>query len=274
MRHPDLWNRIRDCDPDHGDVEFPFSRRLARDNGWSHAFARKVVLEYQRFAYLSRLGAGMVTPSDEVDQAWHLHLTYTKHYWGPFRTALGAPLHHMPTRGGPDQAALFRKTYARTLDLYRQEFGEPPQDIWPPEDIRFGKAPHFRRVNAEDVWIIPKPAWGRSVLAPTSHLNRLSPRVRAGLLALLALAAGTGFALAHGEPAGDTLLEQVRSVFWHWVFVHDFWVPLLFIAVVAVVISRLRKGGGDKSSGCGGAGGGGSGCGSDSSGCGGCGGGD
>jgi uncharacterized membrane protein YgcG len=272
MRHPDLWNRIRDCDPDAGDADFPFSRRLAKDNGWSHGFARKVVLEYQRFAYLSRLGAGMVTPSDEVDQAWHLHLTYTQHYWGPFRTALGAALHHVPTQGGPDQAALFRRTYARTLDLYREEFGEPPQDVWPAEDIRFGKAPHFRRVNAQDVWIIPKPAWSGIAAAPLRKLAQVPPKLRAALFALLALGAGTGFALAHGEPAGDTWPEQLRSMIWHWLFVHDFWVPLGIIVIAAVAIGQLRKASGDKSSGCGGSGGGGSSCGSDSSGCGGCGG--
>ena len=127
MNDPDLWTRLSTCHPDDVEADFPFSKRLARDNGWTHDFAMRVITEYQRFAYLSRMKAGMVTPSDEVDQAWHLHLTYTRHYWGPFKEALGGVLHHMPTKGGADQAALFRQAYEKTLDLYRTEFGtEPP----------------------------------------------------------------------------------------------------------------------------------------------------
>ena len=87
LRDPSLWNRLQACHPDDVEADFPFSARLARDNGWSKSFAGRVVVEYLRFAYLSRLGEGIVTPSDEVDQAWHLHLTYTRHYWGPFKEA-------------------------------------------------------------------------------------------------------------------------------------------------------------------------------------------
>ena len=34
-----------------------------------------------------------IGPSDEVDQAWHLHLVYTRSYWGEFcPNVLGKPL--------------------------------------------------------------------------------------------------------------------------------------------------------------------------------------
>lgn len=277
MRHPDLWISISDCHPDDVEADLPFSRRLARDNAWSAQFAQRVILEYQRFAYLSRLGKGMVTPSDEVDQAWHLHLTYTRHYWGPFKAALGGPLHHMPTKGGAGQGALFREAYAKTLDLYRAEFGEPPADIWPPEDIRFGQAPHFQRINTSDVWLIRKPRWPDFLKTGARKLARMPARAWAGVTLLLSLTLGTGFAFAHGSPEGDNLLEKAHYMVWHWATQHTFAFAIGVFVVGFILWSILNKASGGSSSGCGSSGGGSS-CGSDSgggsSGCGGCGGGD
>lgn len=276
MRDPELWIRISDCHPDEVEADLTFSGRLARENGWSHHFADRVIVEYLRFAYLSRLGEGMVTPSDEVDQAWHLHLTYTRHYWGAFKAALGGPLHHMPTRGGDDQGALFKAAYARTLDLYRAEFGEPPEDIWPPEEIRFGRAPHFRRVNTREVWVLPKPRWPGPVKAGMRRLGQLPASARAAGLALLCLGLGTGIASAHGSPEGETFLERAHNMFWHWALEHTVTFAIVMLIIVFVLWALLSKASG-KSSGCGSSGGG-SGCSSDSgggsSGCGGCGGGD
>jgi hypothetical protein len=270
MRDPRLWERISNCHPDDLDAALPFSKRLARDNGWSHGFALRVILEYQRFAYLCRLGTGMATPSDEVDQAWHLHMIYTKHYWGPFRQALGDALHHMPTTGGPDQADLFKAAYERTLDLYRHEFGEPPADIWPPADIRFGRAPHFKRVNTRDVWILPRPGlpvFLRQVLKTTA---RIPASIHAVFAVLGIPIAGAGVALAHGSPHGDTLLEKLRNMVWHWATEHTeaFLIALFALIVIGIALVKKSTGNSGSGSGCGG-----SGCGSDGgSGCSGCGG--
>jgi hypothetical protein len=274
LRDAHLWTRLDACHPDDVEADFPFSARLARDNGWSKGFARRVVTEYLRFAYLSRLGEGIVTPSDEVDQAWHLHLTYTRHYWEPFREALGGPLHHMPTKGGPDQDARFRQAYARTLRLYRIEFGEPPQDIWPPEEIRFGKAPGFVRVNAQDVWIIRKPQWPNRVARVARWFANAPTAVLCALLAALSLLLGTRLAFAHGEAQGDTFLERLGNRVWHWATMHTTeFVLTLFIIALALAIFSMKSGGNSSgcATGCSSSGGGGSGC---SSGCSGCGGGD
>ncbi len=277
MQDPSLWNRLQACHPDDVEADFPFSARLARDNGWSKSFAGRVVVEYLRFAYLSRLGEGIVTPSDEVDQAWHLHLTYTRHYWGPFKEALEGPLHHMPTKGGPEQEVRFRQAYARTLRLYRSEFGEPPVDIWPPEEIRFGKAPGFVRVNAQDVWIIRKPDWPNQLTRLAGKVANAPTAVHCALLAAMSLLLGTRLAFAHGEAQGDTLIERLRNMVWHWATMHtaEFLISLFIIAVVLIILFKKSTGGNSSgcSSGCGtsssGDGGGGG-----SSGCSGCGGGD
>jgi hypothetical protein len=269
MRNPDLWHRISRCHPDDVEAAFPFSHRLARDNGWTKSFAARVVVEYQRFAYLSQMKAGMVTPSDEVDQTWHLHLTYTRHYWGPFKEALGAALHHMPTKGGVDQAQTFRRAYEETLALYRQEFGEPPSDIWPPAHLRFGRAPHFLRINTQDFWVLRKPGWLSMIKTTGDCLRRVPASLQGVAMVLFALFAGTGLALAHGTPAGDTVLEQLRNMVWHWATEHTLWFFFGIVAVALVLIALLKKstkGSGCGSGGCGSDGGGGGG-----SGCGGCG---
>ena len=35
----------------------------------------------QKIIYLAAVSKTPVTPSDEIDQVWHLHLTYTQSYW-------------------------------------------------------------------------------------------------------------------------------------------------------------------------------------------------
>jgi hypothetical protein len=130
---PELRARIQAFSPDEPGAVFPFSARLAKENGWSREHARSVTREYLRFVYLAMTAGHPVTPSLAVDEAWHLHLTYTRSYWDELcARVLGAPLHHEPTRGGADEEAKFADWYARTLATYRTAFGEePPPAIWP-----------------------------------------------------------------------------------------------------------------------------------------------
>lgn len=155
-----LWERIESqpIGPESAVLGFP--RRLARDNGWSEAYANRVLLEYRRFLFLATRAGHPVTPSDAVDQAWHLHLIYSDDYWNTWcREVLGMPFHHGPTRGGSTEQAKYADWYERTLASYEACFGEPPpQDIWPTVKERFTNASAFRRVNTREVWILPKPS--------------------------------------------------------------------------------------------------------------------
>ena len=155
----ELWQKLQQFDLD-GDAPFSFSRRLARDNAWDSGFAMRVVEEYKKFLFLAVEAGHPVSPSDEVDQAWHLHLCYTRSYWDELcAQVLERPLHHGPTRGGAQEGAKFHDWYARTLDSYRAHFGcEPPSDIWPPASIRFGPASQWRRVSTQSHWVLKKPA--------------------------------------------------------------------------------------------------------------------
>ena len=122
----------------------PFSARLARENGWPRAFAAKAIEEYRKFCFLAVHADHPVTPSDEVDQVWHLHLTYSRHYWDALcRDTLERPLHHGPTEGGVAEDRKFHDSVPKPLASYRRYFGEPPNDVWPAAHERFRRAPRL-----------------------------------------------------------------------------------------------------------------------------------
>lgn len=133
-----------------------FIDRLARENGWSRIFAERCVIEYKRFIYLAMISDAPVTPSDQVDQVWHLHLTYTVSYWLEFcGNILGKPLHHGPTKGGVIEANKYHSQYQKTLDRYLMAFNEAPSsDIWPSCHQRFHNAGKFVRLNSNDYVLI------------------------------------------------------------------------------------------------------------------------
>jgi uncharacterized protein (TIGR04222 family) len=155
-----LHQRLQAFCFDRPDSPLSFSQRLARENHWSWEFAERAIVEYKRFAFLAVVAGHPVTPSDQVDQVWHLHLTYTRSYWEEFcPQVLQKPLHHEPTRGGVAESLKFEDWYGKTLESYQHWFGElPPEDIWPAAAIRFGTSSQFVRVNAAQSWVVPKPS--------------------------------------------------------------------------------------------------------------------
>ncbi len=154
----DRWNKIIKFRVGSVDDSFDFISRLARDNRWTVDYAKRVYREYLHFMYLTLRAGHPLTPSDEVDQAWHLHLTYSRSYWEDFCGAtLGELVHHDPTRGGTDERRKFRSWYADTLKSYELIFGyPPPYDIWPRLVTRFERAPDFVRVNKQDFVLVPR----------------------------------------------------------------------------------------------------------------------
>ncbi|MCX6855218.1 MAG: hypothetical protein NTV80_09950 [Verrucomicrobia bacterium] len=153
-----LWQKIVAFELDSPASPLQFSQRLARENAWSLDFAQRVIQEYRRFLYLASAAGHPVTPSDEVDQAWHLHLVYTHSYWGDLcPNVLGKALHHGPTKGGASEDSKFRQWYETTLASYQRIFGSvPPSNIWPDSEMRFSSDLQWTRVNAATNWILPK----------------------------------------------------------------------------------------------------------------------
>lgn len=214
-----------------------FVDRLARENGWDAAYAMRVLTEYRRFIVLAATTLHPVTPSDEVDQAWHLHLTYTRSYWDDLcGELLGRPLHHGPNTGGDAEARRYRWQYAATLEAYRAAFSEPaPADIWPPVDRRF--ASRFVRVDRTRHWLLAK----RPALATAS----------------MPLIAGCAVLAAAKAEDGDFSIMTIIII------------VILLLSAIAFVNDRRRRADSKRDGGCGGGG-----CGSsDNSGDSGCGGG-
>jgi hypothetical protein len=72
-----LLQRIQEFQLDDSASNFSFSQRLARENGWTVQYAKSVIDEYKKFIFLAIVSGHPVTPSDQVDQVWHLHLAYS-----------------------------------------------------------------------------------------------------------------------------------------------------------------------------------------------------
>lgn len=128
----ETWEKLRDFALDDPQSDRPFSVRLREENGWSAEYAARVIEEYRRFLFLGVTCPHPVTPSDPVDQVWHLHLLYTKSYWIDLcQETLGRPFHHGPSKGGINEDRKYGDLYLRTLESYTHHFGPPPADLWP-----------------------------------------------------------------------------------------------------------------------------------------------
>lgn len=163
----ELWQRICDYSLDEPDAAFPFSAKLARENRWSGAFGRRATEEYKRFCFLASAAGHPVSPSEVVDQVWHLHLMYTDAYWNHFcKRVLKRPLHHHPSKGGGSEWAKFEDWYEKTLDSYRSLFeSEPPADKWPDPLSNRKARHHFVRIDRAKHWILPKPGRRHAVVS-------------------------------------------------------------------------------------------------------------
>jgi len=157
-----LWRALADMRITPEGAALSFAAKLAREQGWSAAHAEAVVEEYRRFLYLGATGVGAVTPSEDVDQAWHLHLSHSRHYWDVLcGSILKRPFHHDPTAGGATEAARHRAQYRATLARYRATFGDaPPAAVWPvlPEQ----SAARSARIDGTRYWVVPKAVMGRT----------------------------------------------------------------------------------------------------------------
>ena len=76
-----LLRRLEEFNIDDPDSSFPFSAKLAEQQGWTAEFTTRAIGEYKRFCYLAVVAGHPVSPSQTVDEVWHLHLTYSYNYW-------------------------------------------------------------------------------------------------------------------------------------------------------------------------------------------------
>ncbi|HSX61182.1 MAG TPA: TIGR04222 domain-containing membrane protein [Tahibacter sp.] len=181
----ELWQRLAAHDFGTSDCALTFARRLAREHGWSEAYADGAIREYKRFCFLAAVAGHPVSPSDAVDEVWHQHLTYSRDYWQRFcPDVLAMTLHHEPTRGGRDQAKRHYDQYAETLASYQRWFGPPAVDYWPDAQNYTASPARYRRVDLARSWLLPRTSlrgldWRRAavaaVLLPVAPLLQALP---------------------------------------------------------------------------------------------------
>jgi uncharacterized protein (TIGR04222 family) len=157
-----LLQKLEDFTIGKADVALNFTARLARENRWDQTFASRVIREYKRFVFLVIRAGHPVTPSEEVDQAWHQHLVYSVSYWKEMcGEILNQELHHFPTEGGLAQGGKFVHQYEETLRSYERLFDEkPPGDIWPAAEERF-QSTASRWIDTRKYLLVPKPGFLR-----------------------------------------------------------------------------------------------------------------
>ncbi len=215
-----LWERITSHPLDALDDGLPFSRKLAREQGWTAEFTARAIAEYRRFVFLAMTAGHEVVPSEVVDQVWHLHLLYTEDYWGEFcPKVLGRPLHHGPGRGRRGETERFRELYAETLASYQHRFGPIDEQAWEPGRERFADGGRWRRVDLGRHFVLPRPRWpGRMAW------QRLGLGLAASVLAAPAFALSVN---PFDWSGGEFLL---------------LYLVLLFIALIAAFVLRRPAG--------------------------------
>jgi uncharacterized protein (TIGR04222 family) len=217
-----LWQRI--CAHPFAAPARPqdFVAKLMQVQGWTRAQALEAIEEYRRFSFLACVEGRTMTPSDQVDEVWHLHLAHTRDYWEVWcRDVLGMVMHHDPSPGGAAELLRYRHHYAETLASYEKWFGTPPLRWWPGTHERFRRPQRFRRVDMETVWLLPRMRW-------------LWRRASATILSTIGLAS-TAAALS----VEDTPLD------WHGAdFLKLFAVLMLASSLLAMLWRRILRGNG------------------------------
>src|SRR5262245_60195524 len=161
-----LWQRIADFEIDNSGHEVPLSARLARANGWSPEKSRAAIEEYKKFIYLVCVAPSPLTPSEVVDQVWHLHLVDTRSYWTDLcEGVLGRPIHPEPITGGTGRTYHILDHYADARSLYASEFEcSPPAEFWPPVSERFAAAPRGEAADRNSRRVFPAQSGYGSIL--------------------------------------------------------------------------------------------------------------
>ena len=107
------------------------------------------LLEYRKFLVMAYLSDKMISPSEQVDQVWHFHMTYTQHYRATWQSLIRKEFKHSPSNGSVSDGEKFERIYGDTLTFYSDVFlSDPPDDVWEPIALRFNqKNFNFKTVN-------------------------------------------------------------------------------------------------------------------------------
>ncbi|PQA94685.1 hypothetical protein B0A69_09535 [Chryseobacterium shigense] len=157
LKDETLWNRIQSFSLDASDADFPFSKKLAKEERWTLDFAQKAIQEYKKFVYLCCILPNGASPSETVDKVWHMHLIYTQNYWEEFcPKVLKRSLHHHPSKGGSKEKNKHQSWFSDTLKNYHNVFRhEAPEEIWHPKQKKGIMTIWLKRRRVIPLLIVP-----------------------------------------------------------------------------------------------------------------------
>lgn len=157
LKDESLWNRLQGFSLDASDADFPFSKKLAKEENWTLNFTKKAIEEYKKFIYLCCILPHGASPSRVVDKVWHMHLIYTQNYWEEFcPEILRRKLHHHPSKGGQQEKSKHQDWFLDTLSQYKTIFQkEAPEDIWQEKTPEKSRKNWLRKLRILPLFMIP-----------------------------------------------------------------------------------------------------------------------
>ncbi|HYJ82522.1 MAG TPA: hypothetical protein VEW26_06735 [Allosphingosinicella sp.] len=194
LNRPALWAALSHMRIELSGAPLRFEDSLADEQGWTVGFAERVTDEYRRFLYLAATAGFEVTPSQAVDEAWHLHLTLPHYREILCGRILGRPLEHRPATGESGDEERHCRQYEDTVALYERAFlRPPPSDIW------------------------PRPiSWESRLAAAGRRRGRgLAFRIAGGAALGAAATYASGFAVASVVLGGAALIFGLLALPWH-----------------------------------------------------------
>lgn len=109
--------------------------RIMKVHHRDREFAEAIVKEAKRMLYLGEVAQKAVTPSEEIDDAWHEMILFTPYYHKLCRFLGTDYIHHDPEPETPPSktGAPGVSQYDETLALYELHFGAKPDErYWTP----------------------------------------------------------------------------------------------------------------------------------------------
>lgn len=109
--------------------------RIMRKYSRDKEYAEGILREAKRMLYLGELTGKPVTPSEEIDDAWHEMILFSPYYFKLCRFLGTDYIHHEPEPETPAGSAGTNgpSQYDETIALYEKQFGvKADQRYWTP----------------------------------------------------------------------------------------------------------------------------------------------
>jgi len=73
LQNDPLWKRLQNFSLDHSNADFPFSKKLTKEENWPSSFTDKAIEEYKKFVYLCCTLPDGASPSEIVDKVCNIN---------------------------------------------------------------------------------------------------------------------------------------------------------------------------------------------------------